>query len=248
MRKWKKCIWIALGIGFMAVLTVIAVMIGKSFVSPSATVWKEWKPALHKGESIIDGVKEGASAYLIISRKGRRDYGDLLVVLEQKGSRWERVYENDFEELHPWKIEAADVDGDGTQELLTAVNKTAHYDPVLKNRLFVFNYENGILTKKWTGSAFTGEWIDFHVGDLLPIPGSEVIFTEQAGGKKEKLSIYYWFDFGFVKLAESDSYKDIIALTIMKENLLKVTYDKKYKRTAFLTVLDGKIVETASEE
>jgi len=204
---------------------------------------EEWKSTLQKGETLIDGVREGGYAYLITSREGRTDYGDLLVVLESEDNIWKRIYDNDFAELHPWKIEVADVDGDGTKDLVTAVTKTAHYDKTMKNRLFVFDYLNGILVKKWVGSKFDGTWKDFTTGDLLPIPGEELIFTEQVGDDKNKLSIYYWFDFGFIKLAESEDYKEIISLSIIDKNRIQITYDKSHKYKAQLSVKDGKIIQ-----
>lgn len=206
----------------------------------------EYRNALKHRETMIDNVKEKYTAYLLVSSEGRRDYGDRLLVLQLKEGNWIRSYENDFQELRPWKIELADVDGDGTQEILTAVYKTAHYDNELKNRLFVFNYENGILTKKWTGSQFDGEWIDFYTGDLLAIPGNELIFIEQTEDGKERLSVYYWFDFGFMKLADSDYYKEIQSLSIIDENCIEIICDKKQRIT--LAVKYGKMIEVTSGE
>lgn len=213
-----------------------------------ASEWMKWSEILIEGESIIDGVQDNSIAYLLISSEGRKDYGDYLIIIKNENGNWKRIYENDFEMLKPWKIKLADVDGDGIQEILTAVYKTAHYDLVYKNRMFIFNYEEEVLSKKWTGSQFAGEWKDFYVGNLLNIPGDELIFIEQLEENAEKISIYYWFDFGFLKLAESERYQDITGLLIINDNSLQITYDKKYKKTAVLTVEDGKIVEIDEKE
>lgn len=247
MIKVKKIILPAIIIGLLlAGIFLFPVIMAKAFLQ-KPDEWKELKPLLHKQETIIDGVQEENTVYTFLSREGRTDYGDIFVVFKQdKNQKWNRVYENDFKDLKPWKIEIGDIDGDGQKEILTAVRKTTHFDPEEKNRMFIFNYENNKLVKKWTGSQLAGVWNDFYVGDLLPIPGDELIFIEQTEEDKEKISIHYWFDFGFVMLAESGSYKDILNLTIKGENNLQITYGKG--QTAALTVKDGRIIEAAPKQ
>jgi len=195
-------------------------------------------------EKVIASVKEGKKYYAIISQVGRTDYGDLFAVYElRKKGQWVCSYKNDFLELKPWKIEKADIDGDGEQEILTAVRKSTHFDQTEKNRLFVFNFTEGALVKKWTGSDIAGTWEDFIVGDLLPIQGNELIFVEDTKSGEEKISIYYWFDFGFLRLAESENYQDITALSILDENRIQITYKNEFKTKTILTVEAGKIVE-----
>jgi len=199
---------------------------------------------LKERETVIDYVQETTAVYAIISHSGRSDYGELLVIFQKnKSGIWERSYENDFKELKPWKIEVADIDGDGISEILTAVYKTTHFDEEERNRMFIFNYIDGILTKKWTGSDIAGNWNDFIVGDLLPMKGDELIFTQETDGKLEKISIYYWFDFGFLLLADSESYSDIQSVNILKENRLELKVSTGEKTRVILTLKDNKIVE-----
>lgn len=221
---------------------LLPIVLRKLFL-PASSKQKALEAALQQKENIIDYVIEGTRAYAFISKEGRSDYGDFFVVFEQGADKgWTRVYENDFTGLRPWKIRLADIDGDGVEEIVTAVCKVTHFDPEEKNRLFVFNYEDNKLIKKWTGSeiAGRGNWNDFIVGDLLPIPGSEVIFIEQSENGEEHLGVYYWFNFGFQLLAKSGDYKDIQSITITGENLMQITYEGKH--TAELTVKDGKII------
>lgn len=212
-------------------------------------LYEELQPALHNQETIIDCIKDGAAVYALTGQTGDSKYGDLFVVFEQKAERvWERSYENDFLELKPWKIELGDIDGNGEQEILIAVHKTTHFDPIEKNRMFIFNYSEGKLRKKWTGSQIAGVWKDFYVGDMLSIPGNELIFIEQMEDQRERISIYYWFDFGFVLLAESEPYNNIHDLAVIGENRLQITSGVGVReQIKTLTVKNGKIIEFVSK-
>lgn len=226
----------------LIILTVAVVYI--LFLTKAAAGNKEEKSKfsslLDKNELPVDYAISGNRAYVIVSRQEDKTYGDLLLILEAAGNEWVRIYENDFTDLKPWKIATADIDGDGQEEILTAVRKTTIYDQSEENRLFIFNYSNNILIKKWTGSKIAGRWRSFYAGELLPIPGCELIFIEKTENGKERLSIYYWFDFGFIMLAKSEEYENFSKLSILEENLIEIEYDGK--QTALLTVKEGKLI------
>jgi hypothetical protein len=226
-------------------LVLIAVLVNSRW-KQGIDVWKEFSTALEPDETIIDGAIDGMKAYTIVSTGQSKDYGNLFVVFHRNESKgWEREYTNDFKALKPWKLELGDVDGDDSTEILIAVRKTTHFDAEEKNRMFIFNYDDGQLIKKWTGSQTAGVWNDFLVGDLLKIKGDELIFVEQAENNEEHLSVYYWFDFGFVQLAESGNFKNILSFSIPVENRIRMTYDKD--KVTDLTVQDGKIIEYNNE-
>jgi hypothetical protein len=244
LKKYIPKILIALLFILMMILLYLTV---RHIIFPKENGWKYLETSLYRKENIIDGIRDADKTYTIISREGRADYGDLFVVFEQTSDQsWKRSYENDFEDLKPWKIERADIDGDGVKEILTAVRKTTHFDKDERNRLFIFNYEDKKLIKKWTGSLMTGDWEDFTAGDLLPIPGDELVFTMQSRNGKEYLSIYYWLDFGFQGLANSKIYQNIEKLSITGENQIQISYEKGQE--AILTLQDGKITEAAPEK
>lgn len=199
--------------------------------------------ALEKKELLIDFMIDDALAYTLISKEGVYEYGDFFVVFEKTNKVWQRIYENDFKDLKPWKLEVADIDGDDNKEVLIAVRKTTLYDKEMKNRMFIFNYVNGILAKKWTGSQIAGIWREFYTMDLLSTPGDELVFIEQAKEDKEKISIYSWFDFGFLRIVDSDEYQLIKNLSMVGENLLEITYyEEEEERNLILTAVDGKII------
>ncbi|WEK55555.1 MAG: hypothetical protein P0Y55_05765 [Candidatus Cohnella colombiensis] len=196
--------------------------------------------------ALIDQAQENNLKFSLQSRASSKEYGDLFVVEQQdKNGDWQRIYETDFKDLKPWKLELGDVDGDGINEILIAVTKTTHFDPQQKNRMFIFNFNGEKLYKKWTGSQIAGQWRDFYVGDLLSIPGEELIFIEQLDNDHDRLSIYYWLDFGFTLLAESDSYENIRDFHILDHNSMQFTYrfeEEDVMQT--FSVKDGKIIAT----
>lgn len=198
--------------------------------------------ALQRGEELIDYTMEEPYIYTLVSKKGRPEYGDFFVVYAREGENWNRIYENDFMALMPWKIETADVDHDNEREILIAVRKTTYLDKTLKNRMFIFNYQDGILVKKWTGSQIAGNWREFFAGELLSAPGEELIFVEETEEGKEQISVYSWFDFGFFRIADSDAYPEIQSLTLSGDNSLMVSYmEEGRKRTLMLTAKAGKL-------
>jgi hypothetical protein len=249
MTKIKKQIWTVL----LAILLMIAVLLQipqiRSGLIEGQKEWQELTTALDQEETIIDAVTLDHIAYSIISSEGREDYGDRFVVLNQdSGSVWRETYSNDFTGLKPWKLELGNVDGDEIQEILIAVRKTTHFDKEEENRMFIFQYDGEKLVKKWTGSQTGGIWSDFIIGDLLPIQGEELIFLEQSGQGEEKISVYYWFDFGFVHLADSGNYRDITDFQIAGENKVEIIFGEEQGQKAVLTIQDGRLLPEATKD
>jgi hypothetical protein len=245
IKKTKNHIFMLVLYALVITVIIICLLPAKA-LSGTDDVLKQVKALLDRKETYVDGIIDSNRAYVIVSREGRNDYGDLITIFEQDSEQeWKKVYENDFKGLKPWKIALADIDGDDTREILTAVRKNTHYDKTEDNRMFIFNYEKDMLIKKWTGSRAAGRWKDFYAGDLLPVSGDELIFIEKSPNGKEHLSIYFWFDFGFVLLAESGDYKNILHMSITGENLLRIEYDNK--QTSVLSVENGKFKEVADK-
>ena len=199
--------------------------------------------ALSEKEQLIDYVISEQYTYAIVSTTVDKIYGDRFLVLAKQENVWKRIYENDFSGLKPWKLEVADVDGDGKKDIITAVRKKTYYDKEEKNRLFLFNYLDKTLVKKWTGSDIAGNWENFVVGELVDTKGEELIFISKTAERKKKLFVYHWFDFGFLLLAEGEAYEDIIEVEILKENCLLLTYQKGKEQKELLRLKEGKVTE-----
>lgn len=240
---WQKYVVVSI------LIAGLLIDLKQEYKNPINGLYEELKATLYKQEKIIDYVKVEDSVYTLISKNGTTEYGDLLGIYRQgKNAKWERIYQNDFNGLKPWKLEIADIDGDEEQEILVAVYKTTHFDDHERNRMFIFNYDPNKLYKKWTGSQIAGNWKDFYVGDLLSIEGSELIFIEQMESEKERIGVYYWFDFGFILLATSESYSDIQNVSILGENSIQITCKvNKKEETIILTISDGEIIEVITQ-
>ncbi len=213
-------------------------------VTATAGLVEQLEKALTHEERLIDYAVEGDIGYAVISTTEDVIYGDRLLVLNRDVSGgWKRSYENDFSGLKPWRIRQADIDGDGEKELMTAVRKTTFYDKEEKNRLFIFNYTEGKLVKKWTGSDIAGSWEDFITGELVDTKGEELIFITETKEGQERLLVYHWFDFGFLMLAQSSDYNDIIDVAIISKNRIRITYNNGQKKTELLMLKDGTITK-----
>lgn len=232
MKEWHKK---NITIGLLIVLIALA-MFG---------LYKLLEFRIHMQEIIIDSAQVDDLEYVLMKQKGVSGSVDYLVINRlTDNEKWERIYQSDFKQLKPWKIEIADIDGDHQNEILIGVNKTTHFDDQEKNRMFIFNFNGEKLYKKWTGSQIAGVWDYFFAQDLLSIPGDELLFIEQVGDTGERVCVYYWFDFGFVLLARSEIYEDIKELRIIGENRLQITLNVGRKEeTRTLKVDNGEIIE-----
>jgi len=136
MIKFERHIKLKIYGSLIGIVIILLLILNNNSHSAKDTIQKELKEVLQNQERIVDYVQEDSIIYTLILQSGRSEFGDLLAIFRQEDNgKWVRNYENDFADLKPWKIELADIDGDGEKEIITAVRKTTHYDNTIKNRL-----------------------------------------------------------------------------------------------------------------
>ena len=99
--------------------------------------------------------------------------------------------------LNPWKIQIADVDGDGEEEIAVGVYKKARFHPVMAKRLFVYGWDGRDAYPKWLGSRLSRPFKDFTFADSGD--GTKLIAIEETKDGWNELAVYRWDGFGFTR-------------------------------------------------
>ena len=168
-----------------------------------------------------DLTKNGRDEILaLVGKKSSKFAEELLIYdleLNDKGMHFNRLYSNDIALIQPWMIRTCEIDADGELEVFIGVNKGTHFYKEVENRPFFFNFKDGILIKKWTGSKFRNPFVDIYFADLNNNGRDEIIVIEEVEEGKV-IAVYYWFGFGFVLQAESRIYDEILDFTVNKSD------------------------------
>jgi len=144
---------------------------------------------------------------LIVGGKGAK-YGQELVVLSFDG-KFKEILRQSFINMNPWKIQTADVDGDGKKEISVGVYKTAKFHPVMAKRPYLYNWNGTAITPKWRGSRLSRPFDDYIFTDIDNDGMDEIISIEILSDGKKVLNSYNWKGFGFEGIGESRSFEDI---------------------------------------
>ncbi|MGE5629602.1 MAG: FG-GAP repeat domain-containing protein [Caulobacteraceae bacterium] len=122
------------------------------------------------GEHIIsccvgDIDNDSKDEILVVTGTGDTFYGNKLVILAY-GKGFKKLYEKSYKEFNPWKVQTADVDGDGITEISIGVYKESPFYPVMAKRPFIFNWYKGDLAPKWRGSRLSRPFEDYIFSDI----------------------------------------------------------------------------------
>lgn len=103
----------------------------------------------------------------------------------------------------PWKMEIADVDGDGKKEMIVGVFKSTKFFPKPHNCLFIYGWSGEKGFPKWLGSSLGRVFTDYLFADLDGKTGDELIALETTLEGKKSLAIYKWNGFGFTMIQKN---------------------------------------------
>ena len=133
-------------------------------------------------------------AVCILGLRGE-DRGRALAVYDSSSVGWRQVFLDDDRGFHPWALEIGEVDGDPLPEVVVAVYKATRFDPLERNRVFVFDWtEQNDLFAKWLGSRL-GPSIERFA--LAPGPDGRDRLFVRASAPDGCVRSYAWNGFGF---------------------------------------------------
>ncbi|WP_352420224.1 hypothetical protein [Proteiniborus sp.] len=231
-------------IAFIALIAIFFGIIFIRFSQEDAQCKLELKP----NQRLIDCAFNEKWLFAIIEEKYVIDIKRNIFIYKREGSsksaKWEKVAEYDFTTIVPWKIRIGNIDYTDVPQVIIGVNKSTHFDKEVNNRLFVFNWDGEKLYKKWTGTRLGYYLKDFYIIDFLDIKGDELVVIDKNEEGRERLLVYYWLDFGFQLLAESEFYDTIEEVKYLDYNLLELVYKNQDKKASVkLMVKEGQIIE-----
>jgi hypothetical protein len=177
----------------------------------------EYKPDLGLlGEKVISATisdinNDGLDELLIISGEADSEYGRRLRVYEFDND-FREVFEQDFGDMNPWKVQVCDVDGDGQEEISIAMYKTTVFNSVMAKRPYIYSWQNGTTAPKWRGSRLSRPFDDYIFTDIDCDGADEIIAIEMLEDGRKVVNSYKWKGFGFEGFAESESFEEIYSI------------------------------------
>ncbi len=201
-----------------------------------------------RGSSVVswfisDLNNDSSDEVLLLVSDKEDGYGEALKTLSWDGKNSvKELYKADFGKLKPWKVQTADVDGDGKKEVSLGVYKTTTFDPRLSKRPFIYNWNQQGLTPKWLGSRLSRPFEDYIFADINNDKRDELIAIELTPDKQKIVNSYSWKGFGFEGYAEGDTFKDIKDLA-KEGNVLYASVEKDGKFEKFRIVVNGNKLE-----
>lgn len=145
------------------------------------------------------------------SWQGSHPIGGDIIITSAKSRKQVAVWRQP--KLNPWKLEIADVDGDGLREVVVGVWKKSPKDPVMAKRVFVYSWNGKRLMPKWLGSRLGRRFDDFALADVNSDGWDELAALEIGKNGKHRVALYRWKSFGFDWLGCTGEVKGLASLT-----------------------------------
>ncbi len=93
------------------------------------------------------------------------------------------------------EIRIADIDNNGSEDVILALRKKVKFDPTYKKRINIFSYRNGNLQPLWLGTKFIHDIISF---DVLKTECKNYLSTLESDSANHFYKrVYEWDNFGF---------------------------------------------------
>lgn len=160
---------------------------------------------------VSDIDRDSKDELLIISGKASSNYGESLVIFSV-GKELQEIYRRHFKDMNPWKVETADIDGDGIKEISIGVYKRSQFHPIMAKRPFIYNWNENDISPKWRGSRLSRPFEDYIFADIDGDGLDEIVSVEVLENGKKIINSYKWKGFGFEGKAESKEYEEILAI------------------------------------
>jgi hypothetical protein len=167
--------------------------------------------------SCVSDIDNDGNDEIIFLKSGKdSEYADEMVIescMKVSGKlSIAEIYSFDCRDLKPWKVQTADVDGDGKKEISLGVYKTAAFHPVMAKRPFIYNWQGNGISPKWLGSRLSRPFEDYIFADIDGDKCDELIAIELLENGRKLIASYKWKGFGFEKNGESVDFKDVLSI------------------------------------
>lgn len=161
--------------------------------------------------------RNGTDEILVLT--GENGYGNSLLMLSwdgnsqvagiKEGFPFKVLYSYPMDGLKPWKVQTADIDGDGKLEISVGVYKTAKFHPVPSKRPFMYGWSKEGIYPVWLGSRLSHPFNDYIFADADGDGMDELASAEQLSDGKMIVNLYKWKGFGFEAIGSSEGFADI---------------------------------------
>lgn len=102
-----------------------------------------------------------------------------------------RMIDHKIFRYKPYRFDTADVDQDGSTDIIVGLIKPTHFDPIESKRLFILQIKDNHIIPMWLGSKVCQELVDFKTSS-----NGHIVTLEQTTKGNFAIGDYFWQSFG----------------------------------------------------